>query len=105
MENATHTSGPFAISRNATPDYAPQYSIYAESGNGNDIAIVKGDNAERDAALFAASPDMLAALENALPWLVKADIDGAFKNCALPLGGRKAWEQIERAIAKAKGQV
>jgi hypothetical protein len=45
---------------------------------------------------------MLAALENALPWLVKADIDGAFNGCALPLGGRKAWEQMERAIAKAK---
>jgi len=56
-----------------------------------------------DAALIAAAPDLLAALETALPWLIKADIDGAFDGCALPLGGRKAWEQIERAIAKAKG--
>jgi hypothetical protein len=56
-----------------------------------------------DAHLIAAAPDLLAALEDALPWLIKADIDGAFDGCALPLGGRKAWEQIERAIAKAKG--
>jgi hypothetical protein len=47
--------------------------------------------------------EMLSALETALPWLTKADIDGAFDGCALPLGGRKAWEQIERAIVKAKG--
>jgi hypothetical protein len=56
-----------------------------------------------NARLIAAAPDLLAALETALPWLIKADIDGAFDGCALPLGGRKAWEQIERAIAKAKG--
>ena len=47
--------------------------------------------------------EMLSALETALPWLTKADIDGAFDGCALPLGGRKAWEQVERAIVKAKG--
>lgn len=45
--------------------------------------------------------DMLAALQNALPWLIKAHNDGAFDGCALPLGGLKAYEQIERAIAKA----
>ena len=66
MTQATYTRGLFGISCNATPDYAPQFSIYAESGNGQDIAIVKGDNAERDAALFAAAPVMLAALERAL---------------------------------------
>jgi hypothetical protein len=58
---------------------------------------------EANARLIAAAPDLLAALETALPWLIKADIDGAFDGCALPLGGRKAWEQIERAIVKAKG--
>ena len=65
---------------------------------------VKLDEAEAHARLIAAAPDLLAALEDALPWLTKADIDGAFDSCALPLGGRKAWEQIERAIAKAKGK-
>lgn len=61
--------------------------------------------AQADAHLIAAAPEMLAALQAALPWLTKADIDGAFEGCALPLGGRKAWEQVERAIAKARGEV
>ena len=64
---------------------------------------IDAETLEREAHLVAAAPDLLAALETALPWLTKADIDGAFDGCALPLGGRKAWEQIERAIAKAQG--
>lgn len=102
-----HTPGPFGISKIAAPGYCPQFSIYPEQGSGRDIAIVKDaetpEETRANAALFHAAPDMLAALENALPWLIKADIDGAFNGCALPLGGRKAWEQMERAIIKAKG--
>ena len=78
--------------------------------DGNTILLMpnghKGLEAVKEAtALFAAAPDLLAALEVALPWLARADIDGAFDGCALPLGGRKAREQVEQAIAKARGEV
>ena len=62
METQAYTSGPLGISRHGTPDYAPQYGVYAE-GERNDIAIVMGDNAEADARLFATAPDMLHVLQ------------------------------------------
>lgn len=45
---------------------------------------------------------LLAAAETALPWLIKAENDDAFKGCALPLGGRKAIEKLQAAIAGAR---
>jgi hypothetical protein len=93
MTQATHTPGPWRIVTDGISHW-----IEIEP---NKIALIHAKKADRD--LIAAAPDLLAALETALPWLIKADIDGAFDGCALPLGGRKAWEQIERAIAKAKG--
>lgn len=53
------------------------------------------------ALIFAAAPDMLVALKNALPWLIKAENDDCFQHCAAPLGGKKAIERIQAAIAKA----
>lgn len=107
MTKATHTSGPWANNdglimgaRDASGYQQTVASIYGPDGEQWDAET----STRQNASLIAAAPDMLAALENALPWLIKADIDGAFNGCALPLGGRKAWEQIERAIAKAKGQ-
>ncbi len=63
-----HTPGPWSVSKHATPDYAPQFGIYA-GDSPNDLAIVKGDNAEADAALIEAAPDLLAALQEAMPFL------------------------------------
>lgn len=59
-----HTPGPWAISKSATPDYAPQFLIHPEESE--DIAIVKGDNAHADALLIAAAPALLAACQFAL---------------------------------------
>lgn len=56
-----HTQGELRISKHATPEYAPQYGIYAGDGRGDDICIVKGENAEADAKLFAAAPKLLEA--------------------------------------------
>ena len=64
---------------------------------------IDADTLDREAALVAAAPDMLAALERALPWLIKAEIDGAFANCAAPLGGGRAIEGMKAAITKATG--
>ena len=59
--NTPHTPAPWHVSRHATPDYAPQFGIYAEDGNGRDLAIVTSN--EANANLIAAAPAMLAALE------------------------------------------
>jgi hypothetical protein len=40
------TPGPWATSKHATPEYAPQYGVYAEDGSNADLAIVKGENAK-----------------------------------------------------------
>jgi hypothetical protein len=54
--------------------------------------------------LFAAAPDLLAALENCLPWLAKADESGAFSECVNRDGGALAIEQARAALAKARGE-
>ena len=63
-----HTPGPLTVSRHATPEHSPQFGIYAE-GQNHDFAIVKGDNAEADATLFAAAPQLLMACQKLVTWL------------------------------------
>lgn len=58
-----HTPGPWFVTRHATPDHSPQFGIYDGYGRGRDIATIYGANAEADAALIAAAPALLAALE------------------------------------------
>lgn len=62
------------------------------------------DKLKADANLLAAAPEMLEALENALRLLAVAENNNAFKDCALPLIGKKTIEQIESIINKAKGE-
>ena len=91
-----HTPAPWEISKHATPDYAPQYGIY--SGN-NDLATVRGDNAQADAHLIAAAPELLEALENALNVLAgiaAGDLKTIGRNSP-------AIKQARAAIAKTKG--
>lgn len=66
MTTTTYTSGTWAISRHATPDYAPQYGIYANDASGWDIATVYGENAAANASLIAAAPELLACLLDVL---------------------------------------
>lgn len=42
------TQGTWEVSKHATPEYAPQYGIYAD-GARNDLCTVKSENAEDDA--------------------------------------------------------
>jgi hypothetical protein len=51
-----------SISKHSTPEYAPQFGIYPEDGSSHDIAIVRGEQAEAYARLFAAAPELLSAL-------------------------------------------
>lgn len=64
----SHTPGTWEVSKHATPDYAPQFGVYAE-GEQHDLAIVKGINAEADACLIAAAPKLLEACQEALFYL------------------------------------
>lgn len=57
-----HTPGPWSVSKLATPEHSPEFAVYAD-GSPRDIARVIGGNSEADAALIAAAPKMLAALE------------------------------------------
>lgn len=59
----THTPGPWEVSKHGTPDYAPQFGVYAV-GASNEHAIVKGPYAAADAALIEAAPDMLGLLRD-----------------------------------------
>jgi hypothetical protein len=56
-----YTPEPWNVSKHATPDYAPQYGIYANNRE-YDHVIVKGENAEMDARLIAATPEMYTLL-------------------------------------------
>lgn len=60
----THTPGPWNISKLATPDYAPEFGIYAE-GERNDLARVINENSEANAMLIHAAPKMLRLCERA----------------------------------------
>ena len=65
--NTPHTPGPWNISNSASPAHSPQFGIYAE-GERNNLAIVYNDNAEANARLIAAAPDLLAALKDLLDY-------------------------------------
>ena len=55
-----HTPGPWEIGKLATPDWAPQYAIYA--GPGPSVAVVVHGNSEANAKLITAAPELLASL-------------------------------------------
>ena len=58
---STPSPGPWHASRLATPEYAPEFGIYAE-GHRRDLAQVVGPNSAADARLIAAAPELLTAL-------------------------------------------
>lgn len=59
MPHTLPTPGPWAISRNATPDYAPQFAIYSESEGGN---IAPAVNGEANANAIALLPELVDAI-------------------------------------------
>ena len=62
--NTQHTPGPWGVSRLATPDYAPEFGIFRDDrGGAPALARVMNENSEANAALIAAAPLMLAALQ------------------------------------------
>ena len=62
-----HTPGPWVVCKHATPEWAPQFGVYAE-GEQQDLATVKGENAKANSRLIAAAPDLLANLKSIVQW-------------------------------------
>lgn len=93
-----HTPGPLNISRHATPEHSPQFGIYSEANPHKDIAIITGENAEADAHLMKASPQMLDAL---------VDCEGVLDSANRHTNGtcmafRLVLEKVRAAIAETK---
>lgn len=61
MSESKHTPGPWEVSKDATPDYAPQCTVYDESGE----RVATAFQCEANAALIAAAPDLVLAANNA----------------------------------------
>lgn len=61
MKELTPTPGEWVVLKHATPDYAPQFGVYAGDDT-NGLAIVRGPNAAVDVRVIAAAPRMLRAL-------------------------------------------
>jgi hypothetical protein len=57
------TPGPLHSFRTASPDYAPEFGIYAADNPDETIVRTTGEHAAANAEAFAALPDLLEALE------------------------------------------
>lgn len=60
-----HTPGPWFVAKLASPAYCTEFGVYAE-GAPRDLARVMGENSAADAALIAAVPKLIAALQAAV---------------------------------------
>ena len=94
---SNHTAGEWHVCKHGTPDYAPQYGVYAD---GPDFVIVRGDNAKADAELIAGALDLLEALE----WITRcASIRGPAGTTAYIISD-DAMDRAKAAVRKAKGE-
>ena len=102
---ATHTPGPWEISKNE----AGELDI-CEAGAGNMLAdLAKCKNAEANARLIAAAPEMLQALKNAREWLdeLAGLVQSGMFDAAEDWAGANAVSvdsTLAEAIAKAEGR-
>lgn len=103
---ATHTPGPWETKRAATPEAFPQFGVYAENGNGHDLAHVvshgtaRHAETEANARLIAAAPDLLEALQKLTDVLADVYSSEAQAKRALCSASKAA----RTAIAKAEGR-
>ena len=95
MQNTKHTQGKWEVK---TPNYSFQ-TIESEYGKVCTLSHQFGtDEAEANAHLIAAAPELLEALEMALEW-----IDALPKEIQLPEMPGFDRDEIDNLIAKAKG--
>ena len=95
----THPPGPFFVTRKF--EVGPRSDAEDQThGMVVPVADVFGDNKESDAALFATSPDLLAAVKDARSMLEHVEvIDGEDGD-----PWSKALARMDAAIAKATGR-
>lgn len=100
---AGHTPEPWNVSKHATPAHSPQFGIYA-GDSGRDLATVKGKNAEADAALIAAAPD----LKEMTQWFLDACESGELKPRDSDAASLRFFNErvafAREAIARAEGR-
>jgi hypothetical protein len=96
------TPGPWRFEWDLQHEYT--YTIVAPLGAGGKTPlvadIITSDNAEANARLIAASPDLLEALQGVKSWMEDCMIDT--QDPELP--SRMAYDQTCAAIAKTKGE-
>jgi hypothetical protein len=118
---AQHTPGPWHIGREADHSSdrfkrnAEWALIRADDRDNGLIAHVESvhpkgqrkssdfDTEAANARLIAAAPDLLQALQGALPWMAKAVESGVFSGCAMPSVAQRAYDAMNAALAKATG--
>ena len=88
---AKHTPGPWEISRDAVPAGHVQVTVYAETG-GRGTRVATVFDREANAALIAAAPDLLAAVEG----LCQMSDENTF-----PGESDNRWKAARAAISKA----
>ena len=91
-----------------------RFCIYTDGGHGRGICVMTNiqsrdpdhemnliADANRDLIVRAvnAYEPMRAALKLALQCVARAEVEGAFNNCAAPLVGKSCIDQIEYALA------
>ena len=101
----THTPGPWMVTRDATPEYAYQSTIFPET-DGDRIATAFGN--EENARLIAAAPELLDALHSLRDiarYYHKGDAPGHLDACENPdnCGHCLAMRKVDAAIDKATG--
>ena len=89
-----HTQEPWETSKHGTPDAFPQFGIY--SGNRNDHATIKGDNASADADRIVACVNACAGIEDPAAELARLRrVEDAARDAAEAM--RMSVDQMEEA--------
>ncbi len=96
------------VENHEASDFENWAIVDADSDNGDVVALVpKTDDVERPelaiANLFAAAPELLAALNRALPWIGRLIADGGHLNSVAPNDAIGAMNQAQAAIDRATG--
>jgi hypothetical protein len=91
-----HTPGPWQSSRDATPDWHHQATLYSADTDER-VAVVFG---EANEALIAAAPDLLAECRDAAAWLAEHE---PYMGREVSEGYAAIIDGLRAAIAKATG--
>ena len=94
-----HSPSPWEISKQAIPGDAQQYGIYSAQ-DAHVFCIVQGPNAEVNANLIAAAPELLEACQTSLED-AEAALNGTWDPS--PAGWHVIIKNLSELIAKAQG--